>query len=204
MTPDARPQSPLRVVKVGGSLLAAAKLGPRLASWLRTLPGSTVLIAGGGQLADAIRFYDERQALGQAVSHALCIGLLSTSAQVLRALLPELPQLTESADLRFLGESGRSQAVIFDPCRWLQTEEPHQPPRPLPCDWRVTSDSIAARLAGVLDADACWLLKATPPPGERASLQELADRGYVDAWLPQLTSIPPVHCLALPGPLRDR
>ncbi|MCA9240540.1 MAG: hypothetical protein KDA37_10085, partial [Planctomycetales bacterium] len=51
--------------------------------------------------------------------------------------------------------------------------------------WQVTSDSIAARVAEVLDAELVLLKAAPPPDGRRQDLDWLADAGYVDRWFPR-------------------
>jgi hypothetical protein len=77
----------------------------------------------------------------------------------------------------------------------LEQAEPQAPGDRLPHSWDVTSDSIAARLAAVVDADELVLLKSADPPAEGgASLLQWAARGYVDRHFPQAARNLIVRC----------
>ena len=167
------------VVKVGGSLLDWPLLKTRLPEWLaQQSPALNVLICGGGKLADAIRQADEHFSLGEESSHWLCIEALSLSARLLAAILSDLPLVTNTVDLLHRRDEQRSGCVVFDPRQFLLEVEPQAAGAHLPHDWTVTSDSIAARVAEVLNADELVLLKSADSP--IASLTELAAQGYVD------------------------
>src|SRR5687768_13820425 len=80
---------PMRVVKVGGSLLALTDLPTRLRGWLAAQPPAiNVVIAGGGPLAAAVRQWDERFQLGEETSHWLCVDVLDVSTRLISGLLP--------------------------------------------------------------------------------------------------------------------
>jgi len=181
--------SQLRVVKLGGSLLAAPDLRSQLQAWLGRQRGTTILIAGGGELADVIRRYDPLHQLGEEASHWICIRLLSATIEILSELLPDTPVETDFAKLPTPSNPlGESEVVLFDGGLWLRSLEPQQPPMALPHDWRVTSDSIAARLAQVLNANECVLIKSQDQQFQ--SVGEAAEAGYVDPWLPRLAYSP--------------
>ncbi len=58
-------------------------------------------------------------------------------------------------------------------------------PGALPHEWRVTTDSIAARVAAVVGADRLILLKSTDvPPG--TPWEVAAANGWVDEHFPQI------------------
>lgn len=186
--------SGLRVVKVGGSLLAYDGLVPAFRQWLdRQPPLPTVLIAGGGDLVEIIRQADCRFGLGEEVSHWLCVSAMSVTARLLAALLPEAALVADGVGSLFrstrmpmvngLAEKDSRPLFVFDPEPFLREEE-HMHFDPLPHTWNVTSDSIAARLAEVLGADELVLLKsasgASHPTREAA-----AAAGYVDPYFPR-------------------
>jgi aspartokinase-like uncharacterized kinase len=174
---------PLRVVKVGGSLLDWPDLRSALDRWLAGQPAATcILVCGGGPFADAIRRADSVFDLGEEASHWLCIECLGVSTNLLAAIVSSGRHVLTWDDLQSGILTPQPDLIVFDPREFLKTHEPHCPGTPLPHTWQVTSDSIAARLAEMLAADELVLLKSADPPG--GDLTELAAAGYVDAHFP--------------------
>ena len=173
----------IRVVKIGGSLFEWPELSAALRRWLFSQPSAfNILIAGGGALADVIRQADRDFSFGDERSHWLCIDALSISTRMIAALLTDYPLISIYHELRSEAAVRRSGGAVFDPRDFLVNHESSLPGRPLPHDWTVTSDAIAARLAEILPADELVLLKSSNPPS--ASLVGLAERGYVDRYFP--------------------
>lgn len=182
------------MVKLGGSLLDLPDLIPRLRQWLERQPRcSTVIVAGGGRMADAVRGADRLHGLGETVSHWLCIRVMTIQAELLAALLPEATVCRSLAEWRAL----KSEWAILDPWVFLREEEPRLVGQRLPESWEATSDSIAARFASAIGAAELVLLKSTLP-APAATLSDASAAGYVDAFLPRLAdSIPAVRCVDL-------
>ena len=202
---------PVRVVKVGGSLLrhqpeAQAKesaaqvrshdslLGWKdfpaaLSSWLaRQPPAVNILIAGGGEFADSIRRADAAHGLGDEAAHWLCVDALSVTARLLGALM-HASVATQIESLASIAP----YTCVLDPAPFLRTAEPLLISAPLPHTWSVTSDSIAARIAQHLAASELVLLKSCLPAKGVA--------GYVDEYFPiAAANLARVRCVNL----RDR
>ena len=173
------------IVKIGGSLFELPGLAQRLLKWLEGQPsGWHVFVAGGGELAEAIRRADELHGLGEEASHWLCVDVLSVTARFLATILDDLPYVATFDDLTELLQSSETPgAVVFNPREFLHAHEAEMPGEALPRDWSATSDSIAARLAVCVAADELVLFKSVgPPPAE--SFHELAEQGYVDGFFP--------------------
>ena len=193
MTPQ-----PLRVIKVGGSLLrnqpaAQARetdaLPDVLALWLaRQTPAINVLIAGGGEFADIIRRADETHHIGQEAAHWLCVDAMSVNARLLGAIL-NAAVVTQANELTSVVPS----ICVFDPGPFLRDIEPLLFSTPLPHTWDVTSDSIAVRVALSLSADEFVLLKACLPASNLAS--------YIDAYFPLAAAgLTKIRCVNLRSP----
>jgi aspartokinase-like uncharacterized kinase len=175
---------PLRVVKVGGSLLVWSPLARRLQDWLNRLrPARNVLIAGGGKLTDAIHELQDIQRFNDETAHWMCADALSATARMLAALVPGGQLKVELGELREQAPDQPPQ--IFDAGRFLYELDQLMPGDPLPHDWTATSDSIAARVAALLPADELLLFKSAEPPKNAGSLAELAEAGYVDTYFPR-------------------
>jgi aspartokinase-like uncharacterized kinase len=146
-------RSPL-VVKVGGSLYDLPDLATRLRVWSHQhMHANTLLIPGGGRLADAIRDLDRLHHLGEEASHWLALAALSVNARFLARLLPGprvLPRLPEDRD--------GSGPFILDPLPFFEHDEDQ--PGALPHLWQVTSDSLAVRVAIRASARELVLLKS--------------------------------------------
>jgi aspartokinase-like uncharacterized kinase len=169
----------LRVIKLGGSLLDLADWPRRLADWLGEEPlAANVLVVGGGALADAIRDCDRRFALGEELSHWLCIRALSINAEIAATLLSQVVEnVRRVREFETLAQLEANFLAVFDPESFLRDHESRLPGTVLPHTWDATSDSIAARLAECLGAQELVLLKSAPPPENPTG----ATTGYVDA-----------------------
>jgi aspartokinase-like uncharacterized kinase len=175
----------VRVVKVGGSLFDDPHLPGKLARWLeRQTAAQEVLIAGGGELADVIRRAATRFAVDPAVAHWICIDLLTASSRLVGTLLPEAAHLDRFCDLQAAMARGEPRRMVFAVRDFLREAESLGTAPPLPHDWSVSSDSIAARLAVAIGATELVLLKSTSvPPG--TSQAAAAAQGFVDEYFPR-------------------
>lgn len=180
---------PLRVIKLGGSLLDCPELVPRLRAWLAAqTPISNLMLVGGGRLADAIREAFALHPLSEEAAHWLCIRLLGVTAELAANLLPEARLLNHPGELDARQETAsvailnpepylREEAALLTQAGWAGID-------PLPHSWDVTSDSIAARLARFSRAAELVLLKSRLPDPPR-TLAQAAESGYVDRYFPR-------------------
>jgi aspartokinase-like uncharacterized kinase len=156
------------VVKVGGSLLAHAAA---LTGVLDVLDRSarTLVVPGGGPFADAVREaygrgeVDDDAAIGRAVQ------AMDRYADLLVSRFPRAERVTTLPEAHMAAASGR--VPVLAPSRWLRETDP------LPHSWDVTSDSIAAWVAGRAGARDLVLVKA---PGATGTLTD----AYFEQALP--------------------
>ena len=99
-------------------------------------------------------------------------------------MLPEAAHVARFGDLQAAIARGDPRRVVFAVEDFLRMAEPHCAGPPLPHDWSVTSDSIAARLATAVGAAELVLLKSTRiAPG--TSQAAAAATGLVDEYFPR-------------------
>lgn len=181
----------LRVVKVGGSLLDLSDLSARLGEWLRRQPARpTCLVVGGGRHADLIRAADRRWKLGPELAHQLALDAMSLNGRMLAAILGSSnPRRVVAnfasleAGLAAAGLNATAGLVVVELGALLAEEELRQGRSLVERSWRVTSDSLAAWLSGVLVARGhaveLVLLKSLDVD-EKKTLVELQQAGVID------------------------
>ena len=163
------------VIKVGGALLATPhELATVIAALDEIAPGRSLLVVpGGGPFADSVRAVDRAHALAARDAHWMAILGMEQFAILLASRL-------ENAELvHRRGEIARAHArgmiPVLAPYRWLREADP------LPHSWDVTSDSIAAWIAGQVGARRLILIK---PSAHDASA--IVDRYFDRARPPSL------------------
>jgi len=175
------PPRPLWVAKLGGSLAE----WPDLRRWVAMLSAERavdlVIVPGGGPFADQVRAAQTRWHFHDAAAHRMAIlameqyGLMlaslsrdrlagaATPAAIRRTLRDGITPVWAPSVLCFADARGK--------CQIAET-------------WDMTSDSLAAWLAGRLRADHLVLVKsAAPPPG--ADMKALVRRGLLDRAFPR-------------------
>lgn len=150
--------SRLVVVKLGGGLarvaggLAAA--GAAVGRAARHCP--LLVVPGGGVWADAVRAAERELDLSPAAAHWMAILAMDQYAYVVASATPGAVVVHDAVEIQTVLGSG--QVPVLAPYRWLLAADP------LPHRWEVTSDSIAAFVAGALDAELLVLLKPVAGP----------------------------------------
>jgi probable H4MPT-linked C1 transfer pathway protein len=157
------------VVKLGGGVLAypdrfdAALDAIGAAARHRRL----LVVPGGGPFADAVRSLDRRLRLSEDAAHWMAVLAMDQYAHLIASRLPNAVLVSDPREIGGALDAGSAgQAAILAPSRWLRDVDP------LPHSWDVTSDSIAAWIAGQIGAQQLVLVK---PPGASGEV-------VVDAW----------------------
>jgi 5-(aminomethyl)-3-furanmethanol phosphate kinase len=160
------------VVKLGGGLVAhLAHLDAALATIKDvTRKRRLLVVPGGGPFADAVREVDRRLRLSDDAAHWMAILAMDQVAHLIAARLADSVRVCDRVEIAaaFDGSGNATTIPILAPYRWLREADP------LPHSWDVTSDSIAAWVAGQVGARQLILLK---PPGATG-------RELVDAYFP--------------------
>jgi aspartokinase-like uncharacterized kinase len=160
------------VVKVGGALLAH---GDHFAAALDTIDAAAgdrrlLVVPGGGPFADAVRDVDRRLHLADETAHWMAVLAMDQYAHL---IVDRLAHGVLVADRDAIGAAlDAGHVPVLTPFAWLRHVDP------LPHSWDVTSDSIAAWVAGELGARRLVLIK---PPGARRSGAELVDAHFSQA-----------------------
>ncbi|HUR93832.1 MAG TPA: hypothetical protein VMY76_04585 [Gemmatimonadales bacterium] len=155
----------IKVVKVGGGLTKVAgaldAVGAALAEAGRRY--RILVVPGGGPFADAVREFERRERLSADAAHWMAVLGMDQYAHVLAeriegALLVDEPGAIAST----IGATG---VAVLAPYRWMYAADV------LPHTWGATSDTVAAFVAGALDAERLVLIK----PADAGAAPEMVD-----------------------------
>jgi aspartokinase-like uncharacterized kinase len=141
------------VVKVGGGLLGTSGALERVCAAVTAMSqcGPVVVVPGGGPLADAVRELDRRVGLSPDAAHWMAILAMDQYAHLLAERIAGARLVEEPGVIAGVLASG--EIAVLAPSRWLRAADP------LPHSWNATSDSVAAFVAGALDATRLDLVK---------------------------------------------
>lgn len=166
------------VIKLGGSLLETAALPACLAA-IANRAGPVVIVPGGGPFAEQVRIAQSQWRFDDIAAHRMAILAMQQMALLLHSLKPEFPIVTDSERIR--SASPLKPVLIWSP----QVEQLDQ--AGIAASWDITSDSLAAWLAGYIGADELIIVKSAPIP-EQASLLGLQQQGILDAAFLRFTA----------------
>lgn len=140
------------VLKVGGSL---AEHPAKLKALCKTLSSlakthKMLIVPGGGAFADVVRKLDEAYGLSSTTAHKMAVLAMDEFALFLSDITPNSRLCYSIEDVK---NAECSSLPILLPSHYILREDP------LEHSWDVTSDSIAAYIAGVFSADKLVLIK---------------------------------------------
>lgn len=171
---------PLRVIRVGGSLLTWDSFVSVFERWLGSQPPAfNVLTAGGGPWVELLRQSARRFELPESEAHVLCLRALSVTTDLVGQLC-RCPVVLQLNDVQ-RAVAHQQMRVAFDVYQHLEEVDALRSDS-LPKTWAVTSDSIAARIAEDLRADELVLLKSADCPEVSGGFAELGGLGFVDSY----------------------
>ena len=130
-----------QVVKIGGSLF------PDYAIELaRQLKGTdSVIILGGGEFANLIRKYDSEIKFTDKTNHWTAIDCMDIIAKLVNDKVESVQLAYTINEVNQLSDEGITPVFVVSD--FLRKEDPFE------CSWDVTSDSIAAYVAHLLNAN---------------------------------------------------
>jgi aspartokinase-like uncharacterized kinase len=201
------------VLKVGGSL---AENPTSLTKLCRKLSDLTkgyriAVVPGGGEFADTVRKLDKTYGLLDVVAHKMAIVAMDQYGLFLSDVIPDS---YVSYSLEEISNPVKDKVPIFLPSKLMFCEDP------LENSWDVTSDTIAAYVAGLLHAeklvlvtDVDGIFSQDPKQNvdtkliEELSAKELLGwnrRTSVDKTLPKMILETKLDCYVVNGKFPER
>jgi 5-(aminomethyl)-3-furanmethanol phosphate kinase len=165
----------LAVVKLGGSL----SRGGNLRSWLDAVvavKSPVIVVPGGGAFADGVRQAQADMGFSDALAHRLAIKAMASYGEALTDLNPRFA--IAASEREFQAAWARGLTPVWAPLDMVEGRDG------IPESWDMTSDSLAAWLAGRLGARLVMVKSVEPPAGGQVAAEDAARRGITDALLP--------------------
>ena len=159
----------MQVVKVGGSLTRNGRLGDCLARIAHRYPYNTIVVPGGGTFADQVRLAQQEWHFNEVAAHRMAILAMQQMALLFNALQPDWPLVKALDELKQPSGIG----IWFPDFDLLEQYA-------IPSSWDITSDSLAAWLAGQLSATELHLIKSANCPNEM-TLEFFIAQGILDS-----------------------
>jgi aspartokinase-like uncharacterized kinase len=169
------------VVKVGGRLLRHVDDFQAVLSTIDSAARARriLIVPGGGPFADAVRTVDARLHLSDDAAHWMAVLAMDQYAWVIADRLTRSAFVMDPDAIRDALDVGR--LPVLAPFHWMRRVDP------LPHSWDVTSDSIAAWVAGAVGASRLVLVK--PPGADARSEDKLVDAHFSRTLPGAVTSV---------------
>jgi 5-(aminomethyl)-3-furanmethanol phosphate kinase len=165
----------LAIVKLGGSHAS----GPHLKNWLAAIAteaGAIVIVPGGGPFADAVRSAQASMGYDDSAAHAMALMAMAQFGRALQSLNPALSMTASRSAISRALKDGK--VPVWSPETMARAAA-------LPETWALTSDSLAAWLAGVLGACSLVLVKHGRFEAATVDVRDLVADGVVDPLFPR-------------------
>ena len=194
-----------QVVKIGGSLFPDYAID--LAKKLKGT--SSVIVLGGGEFANLIRKYDDAVKFSLQATHWTAIDCMDIIAKLVCDKVDSAQLVYSIEEVNEVANEGLTP--IFVVSEFLKKENPFE------CSWDVTSDSIAAYVAHLLNANLLIVTNVngiyTQEPGKKGStfISKIDatnlltfQESSIDAMLPSLLLKFGTNCFVVNGKYPER
>jgi len=138
--------------------------------------GAVVVVPGGGPFADQVRALQRRRRFDDATAHHMALLAMEQYGRMLAALQAGLRPAASRAEIARARRA--ALAAVWMPTAMVLADTG------IAASWDITSDTLAAWLAGTLGAARLVLVKSVALSGGTIRVATLARRGIVDPAFP--------------------
>jgi aspartokinase-like uncharacterized kinase len=159
------------VIKLGGSFAFSADLRDWIAA-IAACAGRAVIVPGGGPFADVVRAAQAQMGFDDRAAHRMALLAMEQYGCAIKGRHEALTLADSLDSIRRGLADGKVPVWLSTPMALSATD--------IPPSWDVTSDSLAAWLAGKIGAARLLLVKQVEPAHGTTHAADLAERDIVD------------------------
>jgi aspartokinase-like uncharacterized kinase len=163
----------ISVIKIGGSLARTGAAADLLRALAARRVRELLVVPGGGEFADSVRAAQPRHALSEQAAHHMALLAMHMMAVAMADRAPGFVLAESPAQFDAAWRDGKTPIWLPAPMVLASPD--------IPASWDVTSDSLAAWLAGAVGATRLVLVKSRVLPTGTHTAQGLVDAKVVDA-----------------------
>lgn len=169
----------IKVIKLGGSLMHnQADLVSCLDTIEQYIKGKIVIVPGGGEFADQVRYLQQQWKFDNKIAHQMAVLSMQKMALLFKSIKP---CFGVAATVLAIKQTLKYHAkIIWSPD--IQELESYN----IKASWDITADSLAAWLAGKLITSELILVKSAPIP-TKLDLIGMQQLGLLDAEFSQFS-----------------
>lgn len=162
----------MKVIKLGGSLISDVD---SLKCCLKTIEqqdsDKIIIVPGGGVFADQVRNTQQLYGFDDEIAHQMAILAMQQTALLLKSIMPDAKLADNIQTIQKLLIV--NSLIIWSPI--IQELNAYA----IKASWDISSDSLAAWLAGQLNANELILVKSAEIPLE-SNIQKMQKQGLLD------------------------
>lgn len=160
------------VIKLGGSLSVSQALSDAL-NQIAKRRGRTVIVPGGGNFANQVRFAQQQWQFNDVIAHEMSILAMQQMALLFKGLQSDFNLASTLTEIQQYLTSSAPKPIIWSPSIHELNNAG------IAASWEITSDSLAAWLATQLTAKTLILVKSATVFS--SNLKKLSEHGIIDA-----------------------
>jgi 5-(aminomethyl)-3-furanmethanol phosphate kinase len=163
------------ILSLDGNLIGKSELTKWLDVVVRNGDGKVIIVPCGHFLASSVREAQSLTHVSEEIAHRMYVLSMDQYGLLMTGLNPALA--VAKSELELAERGWQHRGIVWLPSRMVHADTE------IPMNQNMTSDSLSAWLASKLEVQHVVIIKSFPILEKQASVGDLIQRGWVDAYL---------------------